>query len=393
MSTINGVPFRRIMVPESKYGTKCPYAMAPKKITVHNTDNEMPAINEINYMISNNNETSYHYAGDEKEVIQAIETTRNAWAAGDGGNGYGNRNTIHYEICRNYDRTRRTTNLLSPLAELYSQAEKNAVKAIAQICVENNIVASLDTIKKHQDWSGKWCPSKILSEGRWNIFCAGVIAEYIRLTSPEAVAVPKPVAPKPKPKPTVTIKPNILKGITKSVEQTSMFYPTEKIYVRSAPNLDAPIVTSYNKFVVNANNSDNGECVKYHTYHEGNGYVWIQYTRGGGKGEAFMPIRTLSNGKYGDTWGVFDRPKAPVIKKKEYIYLPSNNKTWGVYGMSQAPVATNLSRWLAPANYPPGLEYEVLSWAQSNVAVINTTSYGKVKIYVGPDTNARRYWK
>lgn len=56
--------------------------MTPKKITVHNTDNEMPAINEINYMISNNNETSYHYAVDEKELIQALETNRNGWHCG-----------------------------------------------------------------------------------------------------------------------------------------------------------------------------------------------------------------------------------------------------------------------------------------------------------------------
>lgn len=394
MATINGVPFRRIMVPQAKYGIKCPYAMVPKKITVHNTDNEMPAINEINYMISNNNETSYHYAGDEKEVIQAIETSRNAWAAGDGGNGYGNRNTIHFEICRNYDRTRKTTNLISPLAELYTEAEKKAIKAIPQICIDNNIVASLDTIKKHQDWSGKWCPSKILNEGRWNLFCAAIIAEYIRLTNPQAVAKPKPVVTKPAPKPTVTIKPNsTLKGITKTVKQTASFYPTEGIFVRSAPNLDAPIIATYKKFVVNADNTDNGEFVNYHTYHEGNGYVWIQYTRGSGKGEAFMPIRTFSNGKYGKTWGVFDRPKAPVIKKKEYIFLPSNNKTWGVYGMSQAPVAKNLSRWLAPGNWPPGLEYQVIRWDQANVAVINTETYGNVKIYVGPDTNAKRYWK
>lgn len=82
MATKNGVPFRRVMVPSSKLNIKGPYAMTPKKITVHNTDNEMPAINEINYMISNNNETSYHYAVDEKELIQALETNRNGWHCG-----------------------------------------------------------------------------------------------------------------------------------------------------------------------------------------------------------------------------------------------------------------------------------------------------------------------
>ncbi|MEB9530391.1 N-acetylmuramoyl-L-alanine amidase, partial [Bacillus anthracis] len=48
------------LVDPSKYGTKCPYTMKPKYITVHNTYNDAPAENEVNYMITNNNEVSFH---------------------------------------------------------------------------------------------------------------------------------------------------------------------------------------------------------------------------------------------------------------------------------------------------------------------------------------------
>ena len=86
------------IVPENKYGVKCPYTMKPTRIVVHNTANDASARNEIAYMTSNNNETSFHYAVDDKEVVQGIEENRNAWHSGDG-NGKGNREGIGIEIC------------------------------------------------------------------------------------------------------------------------------------------------------------------------------------------------------------------------------------------------------------------------------------------------------
>ena len=193
MSKVNGVPFRKWLVPSSKYNIKAPYSMKAKKITLHNTDNQMPAQNEISYMRSNNNQVSYHVAVDEKEAIQGIPYNRNAWAAGDGGNGYGNRNTIHVEICRNYDRTRKTTNLNEPLKSQYTKAEQNAIKFVAQLCIDQGIVANNANIKTHRDWSGKNCPSKILNEGRLQQVKNAIIAEYNRLVGGGAQA--KPSAP------------------------------------------------------------------------------------------------------------------------------------------------------------------------------------------------------
>lgn len=182
MSTLNGVKFRKELVSKSKYNIKCPYPMKPKKITVHETDNEASAINEIRYMNNNNLAVSYHVAVDEKEAVQGLPFNRNGWHSGDGVNGYGNRNTIAVEICRNYDRTRKTRNLVEPLRSQYNKAKENAVKVIAALCVEHGIVANKNNIKQHYDWNGKNCPSKMRQDGEWNNFLNAVIKEYNRLT-------------------------------------------------------------------------------------------------------------------------------------------------------------------------------------------------------------------
>ena len=87
------------LMPESKYDIKCPYPMTPEFIVVHNTANDASAANEIAYMLRNDKSVSYHYAIDDKEIIQAIPENRNAWHAGDGSKGRGNRYGIAIEIC------------------------------------------------------------------------------------------------------------------------------------------------------------------------------------------------------------------------------------------------------------------------------------------------------
>ena len=85
------------MLSENKYSIKCPYEMVPEYVTVHNTANDASAANEVAYMISNNNEVSFHYAVDDKEIVQGVPENRNTWNAGDG-NGPGNRKSISVEI-------------------------------------------------------------------------------------------------------------------------------------------------------------------------------------------------------------------------------------------------------------------------------------------------------
>lgn len=144
------------LIDSSKYGVKCPYSMSPKGICVHNTANDASAKNEISYMKSNNNEVSFHIAIDDVEAIQAIPFNRNAWAAGDGGSGNGNRNYIHIEIC--YSKSGGTR---------FNQAEDRAAKEIAALLKQFGW--TIDNVKKHQDFSGKYCPHRTLDLG-WQRF-------------------------------------------------------------------------------------------------------------------------------------------------------------------------------------------------------------------------------
>lgn len=90
---------REIKMPTSQYNIKCPYAMTPQFIVVHNTANDASAENEIKYMQSNKNEVSFHYAVDDKETVLGVPLNRNAWHAGDG---------CGYTICHSRQRSRRT---------------------------------------------------------------------------------------------------------------------------------------------------------------------------------------------------------------------------------------------------------------------------------------------
>jgi N-acetylmuramoyl-L-alanine amidase CwlA len=139
-------------VDPSKYDIKCPYEMSPEGVCIHNTYNDAPAKNEVAYMKGNNNEVSFHVAVDDVEAIQAIPFNRNAWAAGDGGKGNGNRKYIHVEIC--YSKSG---------GSKFIESEKRAAKEIAAIL--KSYGWGIDRVKKHQDFSGKYCPHRTLDMG------------------------------------------------------------------------------------------------------------------------------------------------------------------------------------------------------------------------------------
>ena len=152
------------LVSESKYSVKCPYSMTPEFIVVHNTANDATAQNEIKYMISNDDQVSFHFAVDDKEVVQGLPLDRNAWACGDGTNGSGNRKGIQIEICYSKSGGAR-----------FENAEKNAAKFIAQLLKERGWGA--DKVKKHQDFSNKYCPHRTLDKG-WASF-VNMIKDYL----------------------------------------------------------------------------------------------------------------------------------------------------------------------------------------------------------------------
>lgn len=123
---------------------------------MHNTANDASAENEIKYMQSNFEQTSFHYAVDDKEAVQGGPLDRNSWHAGDGGYGKGNRYGISIEIC--YSRSG---------GMRFIQAEKNAAKLIAGILDERGW--GIERVFKHQDFSPKVCPHRTLEMG-WDRF-------------------------------------------------------------------------------------------------------------------------------------------------------------------------------------------------------------------------------
>lgn len=146
----------KVLCSEKKYSIKCPYKMTPGYITIHNTANDASAMSEVSYMLGNNNQVSYHYAVDNTRAVQAILKNRNAWHAGDGGNGPGNRKTIAIEIC--YSKSGGTR---------FTAAEKNAAKLAAILLKENGW--GISRLKRHKDWSGKNCPHRTMDKG-WTRF-------------------------------------------------------------------------------------------------------------------------------------------------------------------------------------------------------------------------------
>ena len=153
---------REIAMPVNKCSLKCPYPMKPTRIVVHNTANDASAANEIKYMQSNNKQVSFHYAVDDKEVVQGIPTDRNAWHAGDGGSGKGNREGIAIEICYSKSGGSR-----------FIAAENNAAELVAYLLTKYGW--GIDRVTKHQDYSGKYCPHRTLDLG-WDRFLAMVKA-------------------------------------------------------------------------------------------------------------------------------------------------------------------------------------------------------------------------
>ena len=143
-------------VSTDKYGLKCPYAMTAEFFVIHNTASDAPAKNEIAYMKNNNLQKSFHFAVDDVEVRQGIPIDRNAFHAGDGSRGEGNRKGIGVEIC--YSKSGGTR---------FEKAEERAAEFVAGKLIEFGW--GIDRVKKHQDFSGKYCPHRTLDLG-WERF-------------------------------------------------------------------------------------------------------------------------------------------------------------------------------------------------------------------------------
>ena len=157
----------KMLLDKSKYKLKCPNGMTPEFIIVHNTANDASARNEIKYMINNDSSTSFHFAVDDKEIVQGIPLNRNSFNCG---NAEGNRKGISIEIC--YSKSG---------GERFDKAEENAVKLIQWLLEKYNWDKS--KVTTHKQWSGKDCPHRTLQKG-WERFL-----NKISVTTPFLVKV------------------------------------------------------------------------------------------------------------------------------------------------------------------------------------------------------------
>lgn len=156
---------KQMLIDSGKYGVKCPYSMSPKGVCIHNTANDASALAERNNVNrwDNDKEVSFHIAIDDVEAIQLIPFNRNAWHSSDGGNGQGNRNYIAIEIC--YSKSG---------GERFINAEKRAAKEVAALLKQYGW--TITNVKKHQDFSAKYCPHRTLDMG-WQRFLNMIQAE------------------------------------------------------------------------------------------------------------------------------------------------------------------------------------------------------------------------
>lgn len=163
------VPIKQNLCPQSNWKNKCPYTMTPTRIVVHNTANDASAANEVAYMIRNDNKVSFHYAIDDKEIVQGVPENRNTWNAGDG-NGKGNREGISIEICYSKSGGSR-----------FEAAQKNAAELTAKLLKDYGW--GIDKVTKHQDYNGKYCPHRTLSDYGWDYFL-NLVSCYLNGTTP-----------------------------------------------------------------------------------------------------------------------------------------------------------------------------------------------------------------
>lgn len=159
----NGVIITQNYLDVNEYNLryKLPGYMQPKVnyITIHNTANKASALAERNYLNNrrDNVSISYHFAVDESGAIQIMPIDIHGWRAGDG-HGEGNMSSIGIEICRStlYE------------GDLYPRSEENAVKLAAYLLKIHNL--PITALRRHEHWSGKICPHRIINEGRWDEF-------------------------------------------------------------------------------------------------------------------------------------------------------------------------------------------------------------------------------
>jgi len=89
-----------------------------------------------------------------------------------------------------------------------------------------------------------------------------------------------------------------------------------------------------------------------------------------------------------DPINYLDKTESNKSDAKQKLVLPATSDSWRVYDLNVSPKIDNEKAFLNPAKFG-GLEYEILGSPQPNVFTIQTSDFGKVNIFAGPNTNAK----
>lgn len=151
VSNINGVPFESNIIPRGN-SNRPAYAMSPKYITIHTTENQSSGADARAHARFVNNGggsagVSWHFTVDDTRIVQHLPINENGWHAGDG-NGTGNRQSIGIETCENSNGN-------------FEKALANVAKLVKFLMAHTGI--GLGNVVPHQRWSGKYCPRPILN--------------------------------------------------------------------------------------------------------------------------------------------------------------------------------------------------------------------------------------
>lgn len=145
-----------------------------KYLVIHETDNFSAGATAAahNSFIHQNadaqeNIVSWHYTVDDHEIYHHLPDDETAYHAGDQmkRNG-GNKNGVGIEMCVNEDGN-------------YEQTLINTEKLCARLLLEYGLGPK--ALRKHEDFSGKVCPARLIEDGRWEEFCTAVEQRYEEL--------------------------------------------------------------------------------------------------------------------------------------------------------------------------------------------------------------------
>ncbi len=138
-------------------------------VVIHETDNFTAGANAKRHdaFIHQNTKTeklSWHYTVDDHEVYHHLPDEEAAYHAGDGMQPKGgNTSGIGIELCVAEDND-------------YEKTLENGAILAGYLLYKHDL--NMDALKKHQDFSGKVCPARLITENRWNEFCDMVQENY-----------------------------------------------------------------------------------------------------------------------------------------------------------------------------------------------------------------------